>query len=163
MSSREVSGWTYREILKEVFTHMWGLVVVDHLSRIVFVEEKYARGRGFDPETVIGRYIKEVIPESKLPTVVESGKPILGDIFYHQGKPLICNRFPLVKDGVLIGAMSFQVFRFLLFLSPVHARGIRLMKQWIARTSEDVRSKSTSYAIFGPSISNHCISSRNLQ
>jgi transcriptional regulator with PAS, ATPase and Fis domain len=89
---------------------MWGLVVVDHLSRIVFVEEKYARGRGLDPEAVIGRYIKEVIPESKLPTVVESGKPILGDIFYHQGKPLICNRFPLVKDGVLIGAMSFQVF-----------------------------------------------------
>ena len=88
---------------------MWGLVVVDHLSRIVFVEEKYAR-RGLDPEAVIGRYIKEVIPESKLPTVVESGKPILGDIFYHQGKPLICNRFPLVKDGVLIGAMSFQVF-----------------------------------------------------
>ena len=100
----------YKEILKAVFTHMWGLVVVDHLSRIVFVEEKYAKGRGIDPEAVIGRYIKEVIPESKLPTVVESGKPILGDIFYHQGKPLICNRFPLVKDGVLIGAMSFQVF-----------------------------------------------------
>ena len=100
----------YREILKQVITHMWGLVVVDHLSRIVFVEEKYARSRGLDPEAVMGRYIKEVIPESKLPTVVESGKPILGDIFYHQGKPLICNRFPLVKDGVLIGAMSFQVF-----------------------------------------------------
>lgn len=100
----------HSDILKQVFTHMWGLVVVDHLSRIVFVEEKYGRSRGFDPEAVIGRYVKEVIPDSKLPSVVESGKPILGDVFFHQGKPLICNRFPLVKDGVLIGAMSFQVF-----------------------------------------------------
>jgi transcriptional regulator with PAS, ATPase and Fis domain len=100
----------HSDILKQVFRHMWGLVVVDHQSRIVFVEEKYGRGRGLDPEAVIGRYVKEVIPDSKLPIVVESGKPILGDVFYYQGKPLICNRFPLVKDGILIGAMSYQVF-----------------------------------------------------
>ncbi len=98
------------EILKQVFAQMWGLVIVDHLSRIIFIEGKYGRSRGIDPEAVIGRYVKDVIPDSKLPMVVESGKPILGDVFYHQGKPLICNRFPLVKDGVLIGAMSFQVF-----------------------------------------------------
>ena len=84
----------HSEILKQVFTHMWGLVVVDHLSRIVLVEEKYGRSRGFDPEAAIGRYVKDVIPDSKLPIVVETGKPILGDVFYHQGKPLICNRLP---------------------------------------------------------------------
>lgn len=98
------------EIMKQVVRQMWGLVVVDHLSRIVFIEEKYGRGRGVDPEAVIGRYVKDVLPDSKLPIVVESGKPILGDIFYYQGKPLICNRIPVLKDGVLIGAMSFQVF-----------------------------------------------------
>lgn len=100
----------HSEILKQVFKHMWGLVIVDHLSRIVLVEEKYARSRGFDPEAVKGCYVKDIIPDSKLPIVVESCKPILGDIFYHQGKPLICNRMPLLQDGVLIGAMSFQVF-----------------------------------------------------
>lgn len=49
---------------------------------------------------------------SRLPAVLETGKPILGDIFYSEGKPLICNRVPLVKDGVIIiiGAMSFSVF-----------------------------------------------------
>lgn len=101
---------THSEILKQVFAHMWGLVVVDHSSRIVYVEEKYASSRGFDPEAVIGRYVKDIIPDSKLPIVVETGKPILGDVFYNQGRPLIVNRFPLVKEGVLIGAMSYQVF-----------------------------------------------------
>ena len=100
----------HSEIMKHVFAHMAGMVVVDHQSRIVFVEETYAKSRGIDPRHVIGRYVKDVIPTSKLPTVVETGKPILGDVFYYEGKTVICNRFPLIKDGSIIGAMSYQVF-----------------------------------------------------
>jgi transcriptional regulator with PAS, ATPase and Fis domain len=100
----------YGEIMKQVFAHMAGMVVVDHKSRIVFVEETYAKLNGFDAKQAIGRYVKDVIPTSKLPVVVESGKPILGDIFYYEGKTVICNRYPLIKDGILIGAMSYQVF-----------------------------------------------------
>lgn len=100
----------HSDIMKQVFAHMWGLVVVDHQSRIVFIEEKYARSRGLDPEALVGCDIKEIVPTSKLPQVVETGRPIWGDVFYHQGKPLICNRLPLVKDGAVIGAMSYQVF-----------------------------------------------------
>jgi len=100
----------YREIMQQVFAHMAGMVVVDHQSRIVFVEGTYAKSRGFDPQQVIGQYVKDVIPTSKLPVVVESGKPILGDVFYYEGKTVICNRYPLIKDGILIGAMSYQVF-----------------------------------------------------
>ena len=98
------------EVLKHVFDHMAGMVVVDHQSRIVFVEGAYAKSRGLDPEKVKGRYIKDVIPTSKLPVVVESGKPILGDIFFYEGKTVVCNRYPLLKDGVIIGAISYQVF-----------------------------------------------------
>ena len=100
----------HSDIMKQVFAHMWGLVVVDHQSRIVYIEEKYAKSRGLDPDALVGCDIKEIVPTSKLPQVVETGRPIWGDVFYHQGKPLICNRLPLVKDGVLIGAMSYQVF-----------------------------------------------------
>ena len=98
------------EIMEQVFAHMAGFIVVDHKACIVFVEENYAKSQGFDPQQVVGRYVKDVIPTSKLPTVVETGKPILGDVFYYDGKTVICNRFPLMKDGVLIGAMSYQVF-----------------------------------------------------
>ena len=98
------------EIMKQVFFHMAGMVVVDEKSRIVFVEETYAKSRGLDPKKVKGHYIKDIIPTSRLPVVVESGKPILGDIFFYEGKTVICNRYPLIKDGAVIGAMSYQVF-----------------------------------------------------
>jgi len=96
--------------MEQVFSHMAGMVVVDNQSRIVFVEETYAKSWGIDPKQVIGRHVKDVIPTSKLPTVVETGKPILGDVFAYEGKTVICNRFPLIKDGTIIGAMSYQVF-----------------------------------------------------
>lgn len=101
---------SHSDIMNQVFSHMYGLVVVDHQSRIVFIEESYAKTLGLKPEKMIGKYIRDFIPTSKLPNVVESGKPILGDVFYSDEKPIICNRFPLVKDGVIIGAISFQVF-----------------------------------------------------
>ena len=98
------------EIMKQVFFFFFVMVVVDEKSRIVFVEEAYAKSRGLDPEKVKGHYIKDIIPTSRLPVVVESGKPILGDIFFYEGKTVICNRYPLIKDGAVIGAMSYQVF-----------------------------------------------------
>jgi len=98
------------EIMKQVCTHLFGLVVVDHQGRIIFVEGGYAKLKGWKMEDIVGRYIKDVVPTSRLPAVLETGKPILGDIFYSEGKPLICNRVPLIKDGVMIGAMSFSVF-----------------------------------------------------
>ncbi len=101
---------THSQIMKEVCVHMAGMVVVDSSSRIVFIEDTYARSRGLDPKGVIGRYVKDVIPSSRLPTVIETGRPILGDVFRYEGKTVICNRYPLVKDGAIIGAMSYQVF-----------------------------------------------------
>jgi len=101
---------TRLEILEKVLTQMRGLVVVDHETNIVFLNEEYAETIGVNPKEALGRPVKQVIPESKLPVVVESGKAILGDVYYVVGKPTVCNRIPLRQNGVLIGAMSFEVF-----------------------------------------------------
>ncbi|MDR3589812.1 MAG: sigma 54-interacting transcriptional regulator [Negativicutes bacterium] len=101
---------TRLEILEKVLTQMRGLVVVDHETNIVFLNEEYAETIGLNPREVLGLPVKQVIPDSKLPVVVESGKAILGDVYYVVGKPTVCNRIPLKQNGVLIGAMSFEVF-----------------------------------------------------
>jgi transcriptional regulator with PAS, ATPase and Fis domain len=101
---------TRLEILEEVLTQMRGLVVVDHETNIIFLNEEYAETIGHNSKESLGRPVKQVIPDSKLPVVVESGKAILGDVYYVMGKPTICNRIPLKRHGVLIGAMSFEVF-----------------------------------------------------
>lgn len=98
------------EILEEVLAQMRGLVVVDGETRIVYLNKEYAETIGLNPEKVLGIPVRQVIPKSKLPVVVESGKAILGDVYYVNDKPTVCNRIPLRKNGTLIGAMSFEVF-----------------------------------------------------
>ena len=98
------------EIMKEFLDQMRGLVVIDRESNIVFIEEKYAREIGYAATELVGLPVKQVIPSSKLPVVLETGKAILGDVFYNSGRPSICNRWPLKKDGKIIGAVSFSVF-----------------------------------------------------
>ena len=98
------------EIMKEFLNQMRGLVVVDRESNIVFIEEKYAREIGYDAKEILGLPVKHIIPNSKLPVVLESGKAILGDVFYYSGHTSICNRWPLIKDGKTMGAVSFSVF-----------------------------------------------------
>jgi len=99
------------EIMKQFLDQMHGLVVVDRESNIVFIDEQYARDMGYEAkELIIGLPVKQIIPTSKLPVVLESGKPILGDVFDYFGSPSICNRWPIMKDDKIIGAVSFSVF-----------------------------------------------------
>ncbi len=103
-----LSNW---DILTAVIEQIRGLVIVDRESRIVFWNREYSRFYDIDHEQAIGRPVREVISTSKLPVVLESGEPIIGDIFYVGGKALVCNRFPIIKNGEIIGAMSFEVFK----------------------------------------------------
>jgi len=98
------------EIMKQFLEQMRGLVVVDRESNIVFIDEQYARDMCREAKELIGLPVKQIIPTSKLPVVLESGKPILGDVFNYFGRPSICNRWPIMKDGKIIGAVSFSIF-----------------------------------------------------
>ncbi|MDR3589045.1 MAG: sigma 54-interacting transcriptional regulator [Negativicutes bacterium] len=98
------------EILQEFLDQLHGLVVVDRESNIVFIDAQYANALGYDDKEIIGLPVKQIIPNSKLPVVLESGKAIWGDVFCYLGHTSICNRWPLMKDGKIIGAVSYSVF-----------------------------------------------------
>lgn len=98
------------EIMKEFLDQVHGLVVVDHESNIVYIEANYAKELGYDAKELIGIPVKQVIPNSKLPVVLESGKAMWGDVFCYAGHTSICNRWPLMKEGKIIGAVSYSVF-----------------------------------------------------
>jgi len=51
--------------MEQVCTHLYGLVVVDSKGRIVFVEEEYAKFKGWKMEDIVGRYIKDIVPTSQ--------------------------------------------------------------------------------------------------
>ncbi|GAB7027320.1 sigma-54 interaction domain-containing protein [Geotalea toluenoxydans] len=106
-----------REILRSTSAFMNfdfdGIIVVDRNGIVVMVNQSFARLLDTTPQAMIGRHVDQAYQNSQpshLPMVMETGKPDLGIIHYFNGKQVYANRFPLIKDGRVIGCVGKILF-----------------------------------------------------
>ncbi len=88
-----------------------GMLVVDRAHRIVWMSEGYQRllpALGFnDVRQIIGRRIVEVVPNSLMPQVVDSGQAILLDLLSNKAGTFLVSRLPLRNpQGEVVGAVG---------------------------------------------------------
>jgi transcriptional regulator with PAS, ATPase and Fis domain len=98
--------------LFDVFNHTaMGTMVVDKNHRIVWISEGYKRflpALGHAEEDFVGRRVEEVVPNTLMGQVIDSGQPILVDLLTNQAGTFLVSRLPLKNDaGVVIGAVGF--------------------------------------------------------
>lgn len=98
-----------------------GAIAVDVDGRITWINQKYVSllaAQGERPE--IGRHIEDVIPESRLPHVAQTGEPILLDIMRVGERNFVVCRLPLHdKAGQICGAVGFVFYNDVARLSPL--------------------------------------------
>lgn len=100
------------ELLLESLETFPNFVVVDAQERIVYLNENYARLLGATAQQFIGRSVTEVIPNTRLPIVLRSGKEEIGSVMslynHTTGEKIavICNRFPIRQDQRIVGAVA---------------------------------------------------------
>ena len=101
-----------------------GTVIVDCAARIVWINERYATRLGAKSAAeAIGKEIEEVIPNSLMRTVVNTGQPILLDIMETPGATFVVTRIPLKDErNEVIGAAGFALFDQIQSLRPLFAR-----------------------------------------
>ncbi|WP_462412140.1 sigma-54 interaction domain-containing protein [Neobacillus sp. Marseille-QA0830] len=85
-----------------------GMIVIDNVGAVILFNRRAEEMMGVGKETVLGRHVVEVIPESRLPIIlktkrVESNqKMILGN-----GRKVVTTRIPIIEEnGTLIGALA---------------------------------------------------------
>ena len=88
-----------------------GMMVVDRAHRVVWISEGYKRflpALGFeDAAQFVGRPIEEVVPNTLLAQVIETGQPILVDLLTNRAGTFLVSRVPLRDgDGRVIGALG---------------------------------------------------------
>ncbi|MEJ6007623.1 sigma 54-interacting transcriptional regulator [Paucibacter sp. AS339] len=88
-----------------------GMLVVDKAHRIVWISEGYKRflpALGFgDAREFIGRRVEEVVPNSLMVQVIDSGQPILLDLLSNKAGTFLVSRLPLRNPlGEVIGAIG---------------------------------------------------------
>jgi transcriptional regulator with PAS, ATPase and Fis domain len=87
-----------------------GMMVVDRQHRIVWISDGYKRflpALGHEESDFVGRRVEEVVPNTLMAQVIDSGQPILVDLLTNQAGTFLVSRLPL-RDagGTVIGAMG---------------------------------------------------------
>ena len=80
-----------------------GMMVVDRAHRIVWISEGYKRflpalGHA-DERDFVGRRVEEVVPNTLMAQVIETGQPILVDLLTNQAGTFLVSRLPLRDAG----------------------------------------------------------------
>jgi transcriptional regulator with PAS, ATPase and Fis domain len=101
-----------------------GAIAIDRTGRVVYVNEKYLPSLGLTlASQALGRPIEEIIPNSLMRRVAETGEPILLDIMELGREQLVVTRMPIEDEtGAVIGAIGFVLYDRLENLKPLIAR-----------------------------------------
>ncbi|WP_082232192.1 sigma-54 interaction domain-containing protein [Halobacillus massiliensis] len=87
------------------------IVIVDKKGYITYMNEGYCEFLQVDKAEVKGKHVTEVIHNTRMHIVVETGKEEMADIQYIRGNYMIANRVPLRSEGEIVGALGMVLFR----------------------------------------------------
>lgn len=83
-----------------------GLVVADSRYTVIIYNRQAEKIFGISPKEVLGKKVTEVFPQSKLPEVIDTGKPVLGYAKTVGEVNIVINTTPIVENHQVIGAIS---------------------------------------------------------
>jgi len=98
---------TYKAILNAM--EEW-VVIVDHQSKIFFINRPYARFLGVKAEDVKGKKVTDVIENTRMHITVQTGQAERFSFQKILGSKMIASRLPIVDQGEVIGAVGTVIF-----------------------------------------------------
>ncbi|MBU8770014.1 sigma-54 interaction domain-containing protein [Cytobacillus oceanisediminis] len=100
------------KIFETIVENAFGwLVVVNKEGTIIYINKNYCNFLEVEREKALGKHVSEVIENSRMHIVAESGKEEIADLQYIRGNYMIANRIPIFSDGEVIGAFGTVFFR----------------------------------------------------
>lgn len=85
------------------------VVVVDENGIITRMSQAY-KNFNQDPNPE-GKHVTDVIENTRMHKVIETGLPELNDVQYIRGNKMVANRVPITRNGRVIGAVGKVIFK----------------------------------------------------
>jgi PAS domain S-box-containing protein len=82
------------------------IVAIDRAGKIIIINRAAERLFGLAEKDVLGKHIKDILPNSNLTKVVMSGTAEYGKNLSIGGKAFLANKTPIMHNGVAIGAVD---------------------------------------------------------
>lgn len=120
-SDAEVRQLAASSLLKLFDSLYEGAVVIDRAGRITWINDKYKALIGWNGiEPIEGRAIEEVLPNSRLRSVMETGQADLLDVLDLGKRQMVVSRIPLHGEaGNVVGALGVILYDRLQALKPI--------------------------------------------
>ncbi len=87
------------------------IVTVDDQGIVTYLSKTYCQFLEIKLEDAIGKHVTEVIENTRMHLVIETGKEEIADLQYIRGNYMIANRIPIRSNGKIVGAVGFVLFR----------------------------------------------------
>ena len=91
-----------------------GIMITDRRGRIIFFSKTYGEFLGIQPEKVLGKNCTEVIENTRMHIVAETGVPEINDAQSIRGQEMVVQRIPIRIDGqglFVFGQVMFKDVR----------------------------------------------------
>ncbi len=101
----------YESILDHIYN---GVVITDQKGKIIFFSKKYGEFLDIDPKETIGKNCWEVVENSRMHIVGETGIPEINQTQRIKGQDMVVQRIPINIDGqgiVVFGQVMFKDVR----------------------------------------------------
>ena len=100
------------DFLYKTLRSLYYTVITDNEGKIILLSENYQGLLGVTDEEYLGKPIRDIIPNSEIPYVLDSKKEDIGHLFtLKNGKTVVCNRIPILGDNnEIIGVISSATF-----------------------------------------------------
>jgi transcriptional regulator with PAS, ATPase and Fis domain len=120
-SDAEVRNLASSSLVKLFDSLYEGAVVIDQAGRITWINDKYKALIGWNgADPIEGRAIEDVLPNSRLRHVMETGQADLLDVLMVGGRQMVVSRIPLHGEaGNVIGALGVILYDRLQALKPI--------------------------------------------
>jgi PAS domain S-box-containing protein len=131
-----------------IFNHIHsGACVTDQNGYITHFNQPYGDFVGVDPKKQIGRHIKDVIENTRLHIVAETGKAEINASQRIRGQNMVVQRIPIFKDGKLIAVFGQVTFKDVRDVSRL-ANRLSLLESKVQLYEEELHSlRSTRYTM----------------
>ncbi|HJW12072.1 MAG TPA: sigma 54-interacting transcriptional regulator, partial [Albitalea sp.] len=137
----------------DTFAHIaTGMMVVDRSHRIVWISDAYKRflpALGHTEDDFVGRRVEEVVPNTLMAQVIDSGQAILVDLLTNQAGTFLVSRLPLRDErGEVIGALGLVLLDHPeTTMAPLMTKFMRLQRELDAAREQLAAQRRPKYTI----------------
>ena len=142
------------EVTKDLFDYTYdGLVVIDKDGMVQMLNRPYAEFLGVDQESSIGKHVTEVIENTRMHIVAQTGKEEVAQLQKINGNYMIATRVPIIKDGKIVGVVGKVLFKNLEQLNSLTKR-VQSLEKELSRYKGEFRERNKATYTFHSLIGN---------